>query len=287
MDARHDGVFWRRLAHLGATRGPEWWVRYSPAFFGLAAAALVPDARRAVRDNIRMLCGPQPRMREALGVARTFTTYAGCLAEILSAGSKNAKMPDASFRGERFLQDVLARRSGFVVVTAHTAGWEVVGPLLTRDFEVELMIVMEPERSAAARELHDRARRASGVVVAHVGDPLASLGMLRHVREGGALALQIDRAAPGMRTRRVRLFGREGTIPEGPLRVAQMTRAPIVPVYCARIGYRRYRVEIHEPLSLPPRPTDEQLDAAAQRLADTMTSFLRDHPTQWLRFAPA
>jgi KDO2-lipid IV(A) lauroyltransferase len=287
MDAHHDGLFWRKLAHFGATRGPEWWVRYSPTFFGLAAAALVPDARRAVRDNLRLLRGPQPRLREAFGVAQTFTTYAGCLAEILSSGSKNARVPVATFVGRPFLDAVLARKTGFVVVTAHTAGWEIVGPLLTRDFAIKLMIVMEAERSAAARELHDRARLASGVAVAHVGDPLASLGMLKHVRNGGALALQIDRVAPGMRTRRVELFGREGVVPEGPLRIAQMARVPIVPVFCARVAYRRYVIQIQEPVELPPRAPDAQVDEAAQRLAGGMTEFLRNHPTQWLRFAPA
>jgi KDO2-lipid IV(A) lauroyltransferase len=288
MDVRaHDGLFWRRLAHAGAAHGPEWWVRYSPAFFGLAAAALVPDARRAVQANLRMLCGPQPAWREALGVARTFTTYAGCLAEILSAGSKNGRLPEALVWGKPFLDAVIAKRAGVVVATVHTAGWEIVGPLLTRDQKVELMMVMEPERSAAARDLHDRARFASGVKVVHTGEALASLPMLRHLRAGGALALQIDRVAPGMRTRAVQVFGRDGVVPEGPLRLAQLSGSPVLPVFCARKGYRRYVIEILEPFDVPRRATETELDARAQRLADAMTIFLRDHPTQWLRFAPA
>ena len=33
----HQALYWRRLAHWGASRGPEWWVRYSPPVFGWAA----------------------------------------------------------------------------------------------------------------------------------------------------------------------------------------------------------------------------------------------------------
>ena len=49
---RHDALFWRKLAHWGASKGPEWWVRYSPPVFGWAAAMLVPEARRAVIANL-------------------------------------------------------------------------------------------------------------------------------------------------------------------------------------------------------------------------------------------
>jgi KDO2-lipid IV(A) lauroyltransferase len=285
MDARaHDGLFWRRLAHLGASRGPEWWVRYSPPFFGLAAALLVPGARRAVRDNLRRVRGRRAPLREALDVAHTFTSYAGCLAEVLASGSKNARLPDATVGGQEHLAAVIARRAGFVVATAHTAGWDVVGPLLTRDHGVEVMIVMAPERAADARALHDAARRASGVRVAHVGDPVAALSILHHVRDGGVVALQLDRIAPGMRARQVCLFGGPARVPEGPLRLAQVTGAPILPAFTARTGYRSYHIEICEPLLVPRRASQEELDRTAQRLADAMQRFLEAHPTQWFRF---
>jgi KDO2-lipid IV(A) lauroyltransferase len=35
---------------------------------------------------------------------------------------------------------------------------------------------------------------------------------------------------------------------------------------------------------VPRRATEADLDAAAQAVADAMTSFIRAHPTQWLHF---
>ncbi|HSQ64521.1 MAG TPA: hypothetical protein VLM85_14960, partial [Polyangiaceae bacterium] len=60
----HDGVFWRRMAALGAQKFPRWWLRYTPPFFGVAAAVVLPQARRAVRRNLERIRGPQPLWRD-------------------------------------------------------------------------------------------------------------------------------------------------------------------------------------------------------------------------------
>jgi KDO2-lipid IV(A) lauroyltransferase len=282
----HERVFWRKLAHWGASRGPEWWVRYSPPVFGWAAALLVPSARRAVLANLHRIRGEASPVRDARDVLATFSTYASCLAEVLSNdAAQGPRTPRATIYGERFLKQAFAARRGAVLVTAHTAGWDSVGPLLARDYGLDVMLVMQPEPDHRSRALHDHARRRAGVVIAHVGDdPLASLPLLRHLRSGGVVALQLDRAADGMRMRRVSLLGRTGAIPEGPLRLAQMSGAPLLPVFCARAGYRDYVIEAFEPVHVDRHASEAALSAAAEHLAAAMTSFLRAHPTQWLKF---
>src|SRR5262249_540728 len=115
--------------------------------------------------------------------------------------------------------------------------------------------------------------------------PLASIALAHHLRAGGVVALQLDRYLPGMRTRRVRLFDAEGGIPEGPIRLAQATGAPLLPVFCAREGHRRYVIEAFEPVVVERGARAAALDAAAQHLATSMTRFLRAHPTQWFHWA--
>lgn len=283
----HERLFWRRLAHWGASRGPEWWVRYSPPFFGAAAAVLVPEARRAVLQNLRRVRGPATPARDAREVLETFATYASCLAEVLSNDAPGGpRAPHATVYGERFVKRALAHGRGLVIVTAHTAGWESVGPLLSRDFDVQMMLVMFPEPDARARAIHDRARQRTGVRIAHVGDdPLASLPLLSHLRAGGIVSLQLDRIVPGMRTRRTTLLGADGQVPEGPLRLAQLSGAPIIPVFCARTGYRQYVIEVFEERTLRRNASEAELDETALHVASSMSRFLRAHPTQWFHFA--
>jgi KDO2-lipid IV(A) lauroyltransferase len=282
--APHENVFWRRAARWGSS-GPEWWLKFGPRFFGWAAAACIPSARRAVRQNLQLIRGPASTFRDARDVLSTFGTYASCLAEVLSneapGGPKN---PRALIAGERFVRDALRERKGIVLVTAHTAGWEVVGPLLGKSYGLDLVLVTHAEPDSKAGDLQDKARRRSGVSIAHVGDPLASLPLLHHLRAGGVVALQLDRVVPGMRTREAPLLGRQGAVPEGPFRLAQLAGAPILPIFCARRGHREYLVEAFEPRRLPRRATDGAIDEAAAHVAACMTRFLRAHPTQWFQF---
>ena len=283
----HEALFWRQLAHWGASRGPEWWVRYSPPVFGWAAAALVPSARRAVVRNLHRIRGPAPLATDARDVLSTFATYASCLAEVLSNDAPSGpRHPETSHQRKHHVDVAKAHGKGVIMVTAHTAGWETVGPVVARNQGLQMMIVMQPEADERAQTLHDEARKRGGVEIVHAGDdPLSSLPLLRHLRGGGVVALQLDRVAPGMRTREVDFLGERTKMPEGPLKLAQVSGAPILPVFCARVGYRKYVVELYESRLVPRHATDAELDQVAQHLADSLAEFLRSHPTQWFHFA--
>ena len=216
----------------------------------------------------------------------TFSNYASCLAEVLSNDAPSGpRSPETSHRRQHHVHDARAHGKGIIMVTAHTAGWETVGPVVARNQGLKMMIVMRPEPDERAQTLHDDARKRAGITIVHAGDdPLASLPLLRHLRTGGVVALQIDRVAPGLRTREVDLLGERTRMPEGPLRLAQVSGAPILPVFCARIGYRKYVVELYESRLVPRHASEAELDEVAQHLADSLGEFLRSHPTQWFHF---
>jgi KDO2-lipid IV(A) lauroyltransferase len=274
------------MARWGS-RGPEWVVRVAPPIVGLVACAVAGERRRFVADNLRRVRGKRGTFHEALDVARLFTGYAACLAEVLGAGATRGRSPEALVHGELHLRDAMADGRGVVFVTAHTAGWETVGPLLSRDHGLEVMIVERAEKDRAASAIQDRAREAHGLRVAHVGDdPLSALPLVHHLRGGGVVAVQIDRVPTHLRARAVTLFGEPARIPEGPLHLAAMTGAPILPVFAARTGHRRYEVELHRPVRVARGAPDRVLDGAAQALASAMERFVRARPTQWFHFRP-
>jgi KDO2-lipid IV(A) lauroyltransferase len=183
------------------------------------------------------------------------------------------------------LRDALDDGRGVLLVTAHTGGWETAGAILAREWGLRVMIAERAERDAGARAIQDEARRMQGLLVAHVGDdPLSALPLVRHLREGGVVALQIDRVPPGVRARDVTMFGQRGRVPEGPIRLAVLTGAPILPVFAARQGRRRYEVIVGAPIRMPRSASEAELDSTAQRLADSLASFVRTRPTQWFHF---
>jgi lauroyl/myristoyl acyltransferase len=279
-----DGELWRRLARWGSS-GPEWFVRVSPPVVGMVACAFASERRRVVLANLRRVRGRRGALRDGADVARTFVSYASCLAEVLGADTVRSRSAQAVVSGEQHFADAVSDGRGVVFATAHTAGWETVGPLLSRNRGLRLMIAEQPERDPRARAIQDRARTAHGVVVVHVGeDPLSALPLARHLRDGGAVALQIDRAPTRQRARGVTLFGVPARIPEGPLRLAAVTGAPVVAIFAARTGYRRYTVHLEPPIRVSRDADDAELDAAAQTLASSLERVVRARPTQWFHF---
>lgn len=281
-----DGTFWRSMAAMGARRFPRWWMRYSPPLFGVAAAVAMPRARRAVRANLTRVRGPAPAWRDSLDTARTFSTYASCLSEVLARGSKNDAPVQATFDGSEHMHAAVAHGKGVLLLTMHTAGWEMATPMFAESTNVDVLVVMTHERSARAQAIQDEARAAMGTKSIRIGDDvLSALPIMRHLQRKGAVGLQIDRPPPNGRTIAIDLFGRPYDIPEGPLRIAQVSGAPMLPVFSARLGFRSYHVRTYPPMTVGRRATEADIARAAQAIGDCMGDFLSRFPTQWFQFS--
>jgi KDO2-lipid IV(A) lauroyltransferase len=282
---RHDGPFWRSLASFGASHAPRAMVRYSPPAWAVAFALAMPEARARVRRNLRWVLGPRPYRDETLDVFRTFSHFASCLTEGLAMGGPRSPEVECVVRGEEHLRGAIDGGRGVILVTAHTGGWETAGPMLKREFKRDVMIVMQREPDEKARAIQDRARERSGIKVIHVGtEPLAALPLLSHLRSGGVLGLQIDRAPDTMRSFEVPLFGTAGRVPSGPFLLARAAEAPVLPVFTRRLGHFRYEIELCGRLEIPKRAPDAALVEAAERAASEMERFIRAHPTHWFDF---
>jgi phosphatidylinositol dimannoside acyltransferase len=286
LDAlRTDGPFWRTLATFTAARAPRPVIRYGPPGFAVAFALALPRVRARVRQNLRAVLGPRPYHRELLDVFRTFSHFASCLTEALALGAPRPREAECVAFGAHHLENAIERGRGVIVVTAHTGAWETAGPLLKKALGVDMLIAMEREPDERAREIQDRTRQRAGVRIAHVGtEPLAVLPLFTHLRRGGVLGVQIDRAPLAMRSISVRLFGVPARVPSGPFWLARATGAPIVPVFAYRRGYFAYEIHICAPLDVPRDASEEELHRAAQQVTAEMERFIRLHPTHWFHF---
>ena len=283
---RPDSAFLRRLAYAGARFGPRFVIEHSPKLFGTAFALALPETRERVLRNLRRVKGPRGFLIEQREVVQTFTSYAACLAESLGIERADARNTELSVQGGEHLRAALAAGRGVILVTGHIGPWDCAAHLLAKDFRADVVVVMLAEPDAAARKMHDAVRERSGVRVMHVGDhPLDALPLLKHVRGGGVVAIQLDRAAPGGRSLDVDLFGAKEQLPEGPFRLAALSGAPIVPIFAHRLGYFRYEFSVEAPIWVSRQATASELQVAASSAATAMQAFISRHPTEWFHFA--
>jgi lauroyl/myristoyl acyltransferase len=283
---RYDAGFWRGLARWGATRLPRWWLEHSPGPIGAGIGLAQERIRGLVRDNLRLVHGERSPVVEALDAYATLSSYAHCLAEGLAAADDDPPVFRYAVEGREHLLRARESRQGAILVTCHAGSWDVAGGVMNlRGFD--LAIAMAPERDEAARRISDAARARVGVKVFHVGDdPLSALPLAQHVRGGGAVALQIDRVPPGMRTRTTTFFGRAWNVPLGPFQLAQVTGAPILPVFTARLGFLHHLVRSEAPIVVPRRGSPAEQDQAIATAMTSVERFVRRFPTQWFHFAP-
>jgi len=269
----------------GVTFGPDAWVRYSPPVIGVAFGAALSDKRRLVAKNLRRIRGPRNALAELVDVASVFSCYASCLTEALLLGSGRGYRSSSIARNVEHWHTCSAERRGVIVATAHTAGWEVAGPVLGGVHSGDVIAVMRRERDERARAIQDEARERAGVKVVHIGDdPLDALTLLGHLRRRAVVAMQVDRVPPGVRSREVRFFDQPWNVPVGPLALAAASGAPILPVFTRRLGFMRYEAIVAPAVKLPRRPTETALDEAAQQIMTAMERFVRENPTQWFHF---
>ena len=115
--------------------------------------------------------------------------------------------------------------------------------------------------------------------------PLAALPLLKHLRNRGVVAMKFDRTVPGMRCREATFLGQPWKLPAGILKLAAVSGAPILPVFTRRLGFLEYEFVTCEPFNVSRRADDDELDAAAQRLASLLENFVRHNPGHWFRFS--
>jgi lauroyl/myristoyl acyltransferase len=283
---RHDGLFWRRLAYAGATRGPEWWRRSTPPLFAAILFALIGDNRRGVIRNLQRIRGPQGPLADHRDALRTFVEFAYCLTETLEQASPRPRPMQVDAPAEIERTDLLPEGRGVVVLTSHFGSWEIAAHLMRR-FGRRVNVVMAREANPSVEAFQTELRARSGLRVLHSdSSPFASVEMLHALRRGEVVAIQMDRAAPGQVTRPIEFFGAPAPFQYGPFALARVAGVPLWPVFAARLGVRRYRI-MPEPLRTIARDASEEETLAVMR--DVVRSFerhVRAHPHQWFQFKP-
>ena len=271
------------MAHWGALRGPQGLVRFSPKPIGAAFGVALPELRRRIVRNLRRVHGARGAWREQLDAVDTLANYAACFAEAIASGRQDVT-PRVKVHGEERLRAALAR-GGVVLVTAHVGPWELTAQLLGGALAADVVLVMEREANAEARELQDHFRGQRGLKVLHIGEhPTDALPLIAHLKKGGVAALQLDRVPPSGRVIEVSLFGSAFAAPEGPFRLASLSGAQVVPVFARRIGFFDYELAISEPIGFGRRATPDELRAGAQQAIGGMEAFVAECPTQWFHF---
>jgi len=176
---------------------------------------------------------------------------------------------------------VEAGRKPVIVLTGHIGNWELMGAHFAR-MGYSLKVFAKPLHNPRIESALLHTRRSLGLDVLYTGEGLKPA--VRHLREGGILVFLADQDARKAGVA-ISFFGKPASTALGPAVFAQLTRAPIVPVFAIRVGTSRHRFVIFPPIQpLTGLDRNAALEQLTRSHVEALESIIRQHPEQYFWF---
>lgn len=276
-----------RVAAVVAPRFPAVVGYCLAVLFGDLSFILQPRTRKSAMENLRRVVGGETTNAEILALVRqAFRTQAMNYYDLFRV--PRLTLEDVrrivTLRGEEHLQAALARGKGVILIAAHLGNLDIaIQVAVTQSYSLTLPVEhIQPEKLFA---LVSRLRADKGVKLVPV-DNGALKAIYRALNKNELVVIAADRDV--LRSgARVEFFGQETTLPDSPAVLSLRTGAPVLPVRCIRNSNRTFTVDIFPPLALRNSGNlKDDIRNNTRTVTETLESFIRENPEQWLVFGP-
>jgi lauroyl/myristoyl acyltransferase len=192
--------------------------------------ATSPQIKRTLTWNMSHVLGPDASEDELESVVRK-----ACVNLIkghfdlfrLSRLSNKEILEMTRFEGLEYMEEALALGKGVIMLSAHFGNVDILIQLpIALGVKISTPVArVKPERLF---QYTTRLRTSHGMSMYPTDGPM--IGLYRALRRGEMIGLAADRGLEA-NTRRVDFFGAPADLPEGPVRLALSTGAPLVPAF--------------------------------------------------------
>lgn len=244
------------------------------------------SARAHVRDNIRHVLGPDAPQAQVNRLARaTFDYVAYNYYDLFRLPALSASQVEAMTRiqGWENVEAAVGLGKGVVMTSAHFGNIEIVlYAMLMRGLAITI-----PAERVEPQALYDylaALRMSKGLKLIPVDGPM--LELFRTLRKGGVAGVAGDRNVTdgGMV---VQFFGAPARLPDGHVRLAMRTGAPLVLGFSRRLGRDAYEARFWPHFCVPEEGSEEErLAAGMAYVVRGLEEAIGAHPEQWAVTVP-
>ncbi|MBI5885428.1 MAG: lysophospholipid acyltransferase family protein [Deltaproteobacteria bacterium] len=243
-------------------------------------------ARNNVKRNLRRALPHLDERGIAALALSTFRNYSGYLVDYgvfkgLDAASLARVLRNNE--GDRHVDRAVKRGRGIIVLTVHIGNWELGGIYFAKR-GLKINVVTAAEGVPEIDELKREYRRKHNINTVILGDsPFSTIELLAALKRGEVVAMLVDRYGAGQSGAVVAdFFDRPCNFPKGPLLLAKMTGAVILPaVVIKEAGV--YRSIIGGPVELD-ETDDAAFETCAREILKSFEATIRLYPDQWYNF---
>ena len=282
VHANHAGtIFFHRLIETFGIH-----VAYGVLFFAAWQYALF-DAKsvRAIRA-FRLNCGLSTRKSDFF---HHFRSFGISLIDrfILTRGMRDAIRFRFKYCNEAVIS-VEADRGGVILLGAHMGNWEIAGALLSRRLSKPVHVFMYDDQNDAT----DSSKQETTGVIIHpvqAGGADIAVEIVNALRNGEIVCMHGDRFYEGQRTLEIGFLGKMALFPAGPMAMAAITGASVIPCFTMRRSLFEYEFSAATPIH-PERGErgnrDTLIRSAMERYVAVLEEKCREFPLQWYNFFP-
>ena len=240
-------------------------------------------SRAILLTNLRQVLGPQADEAKVRRTAREgFNQFAYGVVDFF----RQPRLLDGeldqlviSTSGEEIVQEALATGRGGILMIAHMGPWEAGGTWIASR-GVPMTAVALTHDSPHVEGFFTTRRERAGFRSVPLGR--AARELLRTVARGEMIALAADRNFQESGTW-VEFFGRQALMPDGLVRIALRTGAPIIPAFPLRTDDLRVRVLFERPILL--QQGQDDVPGSVRRCLEVIEQYIRRWPEQWMAFS--
>lgn len=249
------------------------------------------SGRRAVMQNLSKIVPGSTPLGNFFRAYRVFLEFAWTFTDSTQFLERQTGF-DWEFEGREYLGAISNTSTGAIVLTAHMGNYDLGSYMFSRHLNRPITTIRAPEVDPAshAYSAAQRERIDSRFRVLYNTDPTTlAYQLVEVIGDGQIVAIQGDRALPGVPAREITMFGARTSLPIGPFALAMATRVPIHPMFIARIGRRRYRVIAMAPITCVRSSGVSRDDAIADAMNEWVASLelvITRHWYQWFTFVP-
>lgn len=283
------GVSWRHGLDWAIVNVPFYFHPFLVFFWTLFFFFFARCERKAVLSHLTVILPGSWRVMNYFRAFRVFSNFAWTLTE--ATIYKLNKAPFAcELSGAEFFNELLAGK-GAIILTAHMGSYDLGAALFATRFQREIRVVRAPELDAGSAQHVDLALKSAGAAVKvnySTEGAALSFDLLNALRNGEIVSIQGDRVVGEMASAPARLFGRRVCLPSGPFILALVAPAMIYPLFVIRLGHRRYKIVVREPIPCrrTARARKDDIASAITRWAEVLEALVRENWNQWYAFTP-
>lgn len=237
--------------------------------------------REAVLANLRVILGPsvsEKRIRHDMRL--TFYNFGKFFSEVLGFERFSGAFIDkhVDVIGEEHLRKAIAGGKGVIFNSGHLSNWEVgAATVARRGYTVTGVAQEHPD--PRLNEYVDRQRRSRGYGVFLPEG--AYRKCIAALRRNEVVCFVGDRDV-GVGSMEIEFFGRPTLFPQGPVRIALASGAPIIPALVVRRPDDSFVLCLEPPLRVPSSGSRRRkTHVMLQEFANAVERYVRLFPTQW------